>query len=69
MSAFLTEAMPGPPPWVQEWHVPPPPPGTWFRVVDEEWDGMTRRVFTWATSVRLVTSHGTLAVEVVPTWG
>jgi len=68
----LIEVMPGPPPWAQEWYVPPPPESAWFRVTEETWtetgDMPTRRIFAWTTAIRVVTVRGEFTVEVMPSW-
>ena len=71
----VTEVMPGPPLWVQEWYVKPPPWGTWFRVTKDEWvetspSTWTRRIFSWATSMQVImVGQWACTVEVVPVWG
>jgi hypothetical protein len=68
------ELMPGPPLWVQEWYVKPPPRGIWFRVTEEDWvetspSTWTRRVFAWVTDIQVAVIDGeTFAVEVYPVW-
>jgi hypothetical protein len=68
----LTEEMPGPPEWVQEWYCPPPPDHAWFRVTRDDWvqtgDKYTRRVFAWTTAITVLTVRGEFTLEVVPSW-